>query len=312
MDSAMSQIQVGIPIVLAWILATAFGLTLRCELGWRRLILIVLTTAILLLPLLVPAQYPLHRVIVVFVCLPTALKLYDVHRAARLARLPSWPAYLTFIVHPFTLVQRKLADETRPPIRRNIVLLWRGIAISAISFVVCRYIWRINFINTPFVVEHVIKTVSFMSLVYGLINVATAAWRLPGWRARPHLHNFFLACTPADFWRRYSRVIGQFLYEDVFKQVGGRRAPIRATLIVFAISGLMHEYAFGIVTERLQGYQMAFFMSQGLAVAATQHLKPQSRHAVLWTVGTFAFNLATSVLFFASVNQVWPGWHGLA
>jgi hypothetical protein len=241
-----------------------------------------------------------------------AMKLYDAHRGAQITSLPSWPAYLVFVVHPFTLAQRKLADEVRPAARDNHLRLLRGAAISVVGLIACLLVWRDDFASAPFAVEHAVKIVVFMALIYGVIDVVTAAWRLPGWRARPHLHNFFLARTPADFWRRYSRVIGQFLYEDVFKQVGGRRAPARATLIVFAVSGLFHEYAFGIVTERLQGYQMAFFMVQGLAVAATQRIKPEGWHAVLWTVGTVAFNLATSVLFFASVNQIWPFWSASA
>jgi hypothetical protein len=268
----------------------------------------VLTVAILLLPLMVPVEYPIHRAAVILVCVFTAMKLYDAYRAAQLARPPSWPAYLAFVFHPFTLAQRKLTDEVQPPFRRNLGCLGRGIAISVVSLVACQRIWRIDFTGVPFSVEHVVKTVTFMALIYGVTDVATAAWRLPGWRARSHLDNFFLARTPADFWRRYSRVIGQFLYEDVFKQVGGRRAPVRATLIVFAISGLIHEYAFGIVTERPQGYQMAFFMEQGLAAAVTQRLKPRGARAVRWTVGTVAFNVTAAVLFFASINQIWPYW----
>lgn len=293
---------------MALTLAVGFGLTLRRSLGWRWIAFVVLTVAILLLPLMVPAGYPIRRAALVFVSVTAALKLYDVHRATQLIRPPSWPAYLRFTVHPFTLVERKFIDEVQPPVRQNLICLARGLAIGVIGFALCLRFWQIDFADVPFAVEHVVKTVVLMALVFGVTEVVTAAWRLPGWRARPHLSNFFLARTPADFWRRYSRVISQFLHEDVFKHVGGRRAPVRATLIVFAVSGLIHEYAFGIVTERVQGYQMAFFMVQGLAVAATRRIKPKGSHAVLWTAGTIVFNLATSVLFFASVNQIWPFW----
>ena len=308
MDTATTLTQVGMPTVIALTLAVLFGLTLRRGLAWRRVILVVLTAAILLLPLIVPAECPIRRAAVVLVCVFTAMKLYDAHRAAQLARPPSWSTYLAFLVHPFTLAQRKLAEEVQPSVRQNLVCFLRGIAVSIIGLAAGLRIWRIDFAGIPFAVEHVVKTIAFMALIYGVTDVVTAVWRLPGWRARPQLHNFFLARTPADFWRRYSRVIGQFLYEDVFKWVGGRRAPVRATLIVFAISGLIHEYAFGIVTQRLQGYQMAFFMVQGVAVVATQRVKPKGSRTVLWIVGTIAFNLVTSMLFFASLNQIWPYW----
>jgi len=296
------------PFLIAFLVAVCFGLTLRWGFLWRGVALTTSVAVILLLPLIVPADYSIIRAAVVLICVFTVLKLCDVHWASQLTGPPSRQAYLAFIVNFFTLVQRKLANEVQPPPRQNLLCLSRGIVISLVSLVACLHIWRIDFTKIPFAAEHVIKTFSFMALVYGTTAIATSIWRLPGWRARAHLHNFFLAQTPAEFWRRYSRVIGQFLYEDVFKRVGGRRAPVRATLLVFALSGLIHEYAFGIVTQKLQGYQMAFFMIQGLAVVATQSIKPQGRSAVLWTISTIAFNLATSVLFFASLNQFWPYW----
>ena len=53
---------------------------------------------------------------------------------------------------------------------------------------------------------------------------------------------------------------------------------------------------------------MVFFMVQGVAVVATQRVKPKGSRTVLWIVGTIAFNLVTSMLFFASLNQIWPYW----
>jgi hypothetical protein len=49
-------------------------------------------------------------------------------------------------------------------------------------------------------------------------------------------------------------------------------------------------------------------MLQGLGVAATAGIRPRARGRAPWIAGTIAFNLATSVLFFASVNQVVPWW----
>jgi D-alanyl-lipoteichoic acid acyltransferase DltB (MBOAT superfamily) len=118
--------------------------------------------------------------------------------------------------------------------------------------------------------------------------------------------NPFAARTPADFWKRYNRPAQQFLYEDVFKPLGGRRSPVRATLATFLVSAIIHEYVFDIAVGRVQGYQAAFFLIQGLAVAATLRVRPAGRAAVPWVVGTFAFNLATSVLFFASIGEVLP------
>ena len=83
-------------------------------------------------------------------------------------------------------------------------------------------------------------------------------------------------------------------------------AAFRATLLTFVVSAAVHEYVFAVPIGRVQGYQAAFFLLQGLAVAATARVKPRGWRVVPWVIATFAFNLATGVLFFASLNHVVP------
>ena len=59
-----------------------------------------------------------------------------------------------------------------------------------------------------------------------------------------------------------------------FARRAERGGPVFATLAVFAVSGLMHEYVFGVATGRVQGWQMLFFMVQGCAAAATLRVRP--------------------------------------
>jgi D-alanyl-lipoteichoic acid acyltransferase DltB (MBOAT superfamily) len=149
---------------------------------------------------------------------------------------------------------------------------------------------------------------TFYAGLEGLLIVTVTCARLLGVQARDVLERPVLAVTPADFWRRYNRVIGQFLHEDVFLRVGGFRAPLRATMITFVISALAHEYLFGIAIGRVEGWQTAFFLVQGLAVAATVRLKPRGPWVFVSTAMTLAFNIATSFLFYASVDAVSPWW----
>ena len=69
---------------------------------------------------------------------------------------------------------------------------------------------------------------------------------------------------------------------------------------------MAHEYAFDMGVGRVQGYQLAFFMLQGLAVAATLRWKPRGPVRTLAIIATLAFNLATSMLFFASIDSMVP------
>jgi hypothetical protein len=57
---------------------------------------------------------------------------------------------------------------------------------------------------------------------------------------------------------------------------------------------------------RIEGYQTAFFLIQGVAAAATLRARPTGPVAAVWVVATLAFNLATSALFFASIDEVMP------
>ena len=77
-------------------------------------------------------------------------------------------------------------------------------------------------------------------------------------------------------------------------------------MATFLVSALGHEYIFSTAAGRLQGYQTAFFLLQGLVVAATLRVRPRGWRAVAWGTGTLAFNLASSVLFFASLDEVLP------
>jgi hypothetical protein len=139
-----------------------------------------------------------------------------------------------------------------------------------------------------------------------LAAVGASVWRLLGGRAFDLMNHPYAARTPADFWRRYNRPAHQFLYEDVFKPAGGLRFPIRATLAAFAVSALIHEYLFAVSMGRIQANQATFFLLQGCAVAATARLKPKGPVAVPAIAATLAFNLASSVIFFASLDAVVP------
>jgi D-alanyl-lipoteichoic acid acyltransferase DltB (MBOAT superfamily) len=116
----------------------------------------------------------------------------------------------------------------------------------------------------------------------------------------------FSAHTPAEFWRRYNRNMQQFFWRNVFAIAGGRRAPVRTTLLVFVLSALMHELIFAIAVGRVQGYQTAYFALQGVAAALTARVDAAGWKGSLWIAATLVFMLLSSVLFFASIHAVVP------
>jgi hypothetical protein len=138
-------------------------------------------------------------------------------------------------------------------------------------------------------------------------NACAAAWRLLGGRALDFMDRPIAARTPADFWRRYNRPVNQYMWEDISKPLGGLRAPRRGVLAAFALSAAVHEYLFVIAGTTAPGFQIAFFLTQGLAVAAT--LRTRLRRpwtAALGIAATLAFNVVTAALFFASFQGIVP------
>ncbi len=129
-----------------------------------------------------------------------------------------------------------------------------------------------------------------------------AVFRLSGGWGRQVLWHPYNRGRLADFWRRYNRPVTHLFYEDVFPLQRRTRGPIRATLTAFAFSALMHEYLFAVALWRIEGFQIAFFMIQGLAVVATRRLRPVGAWAVIGMGLTLAFNMLTGA---ALLREPW-------
>lgn len=296
----------GISASLSYAAAVAFYGALRARPAVRVTVLVSLSACVLATPLLVPAQAHLFRTIAAIVAVTTLIKMYDLHVGARYGIFPTPGSVILFLPNIFSLVHRKLDAAPQPPLAENVRrLAWATLPFAAMgTLFVSTFLvdWR----RFGFAAEHTVKVVTFFLMLVPLTAMLGAAWRLVGGRGLEFMNNPFAARTPADFWRRYNRPVHQFLQEDLFAPVGGRRHPFRGAVVVFVVSAAIHEYVFSMGIGRVQGYQTAFFLLQGLAVAATIRLKPRGPDAAAAVAATFAFNVASGVLFFASVNGVLP------
>lgn len=277
--------------------------------GWRRgpssLGVLAAFTGVLAAPLLVPAERPISRFLMTALALAAGVKLYDVVLdGARGSVL----GFLATLPNIFALVRRK-ADALSLPSRRAdlwqlaVLLPALAVGVTAATVVFSAGAW---WSTRPFVLEHVAKVLAVYLVVVPLGNAPAAAWRLAGGRGLDFMNHPIAARTPADFWRRYNQPVGQFMWEDISKPLGGLRAPRRGVPAAFAVSGAIHEYLFLVAGTTAPGCQTAFFLIQGLAVAATCRLRPRGRRAVLSVAATLAFTLATSVLFFTSFEGIVP------
>ncbi len=295
-----------IAVALALALACLFRPALGLSRARRLASLIVWDATILLTPLLIPAEARFARFLGSVLAVAFAVKLYDLHLGAIRGRIPDARETFAFLINLTSVVERKLIAEPRysraEDVRRLGAMLGSTVPGIALSWAA----WHREWGEIPFVVEHVIKSFSFFLVAFPVACAGAALWRLLGQPAHEPMGDPLFSVTPADFWRRYNRIAGQFFFEDVFKPLGGMRRPITATLVSFAISGVVHEYLFMIAAGRVQGYQMAVFLIQGIASAATLRVRPRGPGKIVGLIVTLAFNLATARIFFASFDEIGP------
>ena len=268
--------------------------------------MLMLAVFILPSPFLVPRRFPVLRLLASIQVVMLLIKLYDLHRSATAGCRPRLRDFLAYLPNPLLLVLRQADAEPRPPAGKDAVrfLVAGLISLGGIALVVL--VFRIPWRQFPFLVEHCVKVLAAFAAILSLAAAASAGFRLAGLPAHEAMHHPFLARTPADFWRRYNRPVNRFLREYVFRPLGGPRHPVRATFTAFAISGLIHEYVFDMISLRTAGYQLAFFLIQGVSVAATARIKPRGFNVIPWIAATLAFNLLTGMLFFACMNRIGP------
>jgi len=262
--------------------------------------------------LLVPSDRIGLRALTAFVVNEVALKVVDFFRRKRLM---SFREYLWFLF-PFPTLAVVYPDHKRrlphpdEPWPHVIRLVLGKIGVVA-GFKLTIDAQHVTVLQSNFALDHGCKVLLFILTVELLSRVLFALERLAGFDTTPFIHNIFLARTPGDFWRRYNNRVHDWLFQNVFLPTGGRRAPVRGIVAVFAFSAVLHELMFGIATSRFDGRQLAFFLLQIPGVLASSALERFARRngmlgLIVAHAFTIAFMAATSVLFFTSLSRVFP------
>lgn len=297
-------------VVMALIAVVCFFPALSLGERRRMVAFLVLGAVVALSPILIPLQHRPARIMASGFALLLVMKMWDLHVGALRGERLHFSEFLAFFANLFLLVLRKKGHERQPTTSQNLWNLAVGIFGCAAAFMLMVPLLKFDWTGIPFLLEHGLKATVFFGFAVAFFQTCVATTRFIGGYLVSFSDQPLMARTPAEFWRRYNRLVGQFLHEDVFKLLRGRRCPIRATVGVFLVSGLIHEYLFWIVIGRPEGFQMMFFLVQGCAVALTLRIKPTGREALVWGGVTFVFNLMTSVFFFASIQSVIGFYHG--
>ena len=215
-----------------------------------------------------------------------------------------------FVVWWFVPAEARFPADSKEAARNRIdgfKRLGRMLGKLAIVFVLA----LINRVTEDITANVIVFAAWSMLFVYALISAiadgVTGLVMTLGVRMSETFDAPFLARSPRDFWgRRWNLFVTRWAFRNVFVPAGGVRAGVRATMLVFLVSGLMHEYlvftcggGFGTKT----GHTLAFFLLQGVGVVALgrsrRHRLPRSAAILL----QLAFMIATTPLFFRPLDD---------
>jgi hypothetical protein len=271
---------------------------------------------ILACPLLIPSANVGLRAASAFASGDITFKMVDYFRRwGHVDRRIALREYYRFLI-PFPVLSAVYPDHKRRLLRPEspwpqVLRLFGGIVGVTMALLAVRTLSGIAQVRSSFALNHAVMLPTFVLAIESLSRALCGLERLAGFDTTPIIRNAYLSRTVSEFWRRYNDRVHDWLYRNVFRATGGRRAPVRSLLLVFLVSGLFHEVMFALATSRLTGYQLAFFAIQGPAALASGRLERLARRGgiagkITAHGATILFVAVTSVLFFDGVSKIFP------
>ena len=100
-------------------------------------------------------------------------------------------------------------------------------------------------------------------LHFGSLQLLTLAWRRAGFRAEPLMREPARSVSVAEFWgRRWNRAFHRLVHDFAFKPLARRWGAPGAMLMVFVISGLIHDLVISLPARGGYGLPTAYFLIQ--------------------------------------------------
>jgi alginate O-acetyltransferase complex protein AlgI len=106
-------------------------------------------------------------------------------------------------------------------------------------------------------------------LHFGLFDLTSIGWRALRVDAAPIMNRPLLSTSVSEFWgRRWNAAFNDLAVRLIFRPVARHTTVLAATLIAFAVSGLIHELVISLPAGAGFGLPTAYFLVQGLGVLA--------------------------------------------
>jgi alginate O-acetyltransferase complex protein AlgI len=104
-------------------------------------------------------------------------------------------------------------------------------------------------------------------LHFGLFHLLSLAWRRVGVNAVPIMQNPLRSKSLVEFWgKRWNNAFNVLAFRFWYRPLRSATTPALATLIVFGLSGLIHELVISLPAKGGYGLPTAYFFMQGLGM----------------------------------------------
>ncbi len=103
-----------------------------------------------------------------------------------------------------------------------------------------------------------------LALLFGLVHVASLAWRTQGVDAAPIMDWPPLATSLGDFWgKRWNLAFRDLMFRFVFRPLAGVVGTVGAVMGVFLVSGIVHDVPLSVPSRGGYGQPLLYFLIQG-------------------------------------------------
>src|SRR5262249_37800578 len=150
--------RLALAVAVAFVAAALFFSALALVRRKRACVLLALAPAILLSPMLIPADGRLPRFLAAILAAVLLAKLYDLHADPAPG---GRPGLVAFLASPFAVVLRRLGDERRPSRRENVAALALALAGLGAGVALFLGLFEVDWRRLPFAVEHGAKVLGF-------------------------------------------------------------------------------------------------------------------------------------------------------
>lgn len=104
-------------------------------------------------------------------------------------------------------------------------------------------------------------------LHFGVFHLLASFWQARGAWVQPIMNQPLRAMTLADFWgERWNRAFNELMYRFVFRPALNWAGVTGATLLVFMVSGLIHDLVISVPADGGYGLPTLYFLLQGLGL----------------------------------------------